>query len=619
MGLILLAVAVLAFVALGIGRTGGPTVGGSSVPARAAARAVATPLRAIFGSTAFTVPFALAAMGLALLLVESRVAGKALIVRVAAAVPTVSCLVAGVASALSLPRLNGGLIGGFFVGYLIGFLGSGLGVSVALVVSSAAMLALAGVSLRHSHLTGKRTWQSRIWPSVGRAWRALPASTPARSLAVVNSRAVVPSLLSPPLAFQACVDRATRVAEAQRLEGWVPDATGSWPGTLPRASWPSSAVSAGDPREAAPAHDLPPAVPDEPLPLSVLPEPGFDASSREQVTALLPHLQASVLDIVQRTAGVRLIPGSARIGLNSILLEYAKGAGQTAPVRSVERAEADVGVETGRAPVRIEIRDVVRIELPLLDSERCFVPILPLMQETSRGDTEPTFLVGRSQGGAPFELDVTAARHLLVGGATGSGKSVLLHSLIFGMVFRYAPSRVRLALVDNKLIEFARYEGLPHLWQGVVSTSADFAVLVDSLFAELQSRKQAMVDDPTARFPALVTIVDEFSEFENRKLVRLIAEARALGMHFVLATQYPRADIISTTIKANLVTRIALRTEGHVGSDLIIGCSQAETLKERGDCLVRTPNALVRVQGGWVRPEDIAALAAHLAASRSPA
>jgi S-DNA-T family DNA segregation ATPase FtsK/SpoIIIE len=237
--------------------------------------------------------------------------------------------------------------------------------------------------------------------------------------------------------------------------------------------------------------------------------------------------------------------------------------------------------------------------------ERRFVPIKTLLADTMAvAGRAITYLIGRQQDGTPFELDVREARHMLVGGGTGGGKSVLLHSIIFGIIFRYCASEVRLALADNKAIEFAQYRGMPHLWQDVVTTPEGFATLVGNLADELERRKRETVRTGRVDYPVIITIVDEFSGYDSDRLVRLIAEARAFNMFFVLATQHPTAEVVSTSIKANLMTGIAFRTRSGDGSRLVVGTSDATKLKTRGDCLVQA-SSLTRIQAGWVTgPRD---------------
>ncbi len=352
----------------------------------------------------------------------------------------------------------------------------------------------------------------------------------------------------------------------------------------------------------------------QPLPLSILPLADAQTLAEPLDKSALESLSMTIRDVVQRTADLELEPlAPPRIGMSGIRFFLRKVEGQRVSIRRVERCLADLGVETGRAPVRVAIGGDIMFEMPLHDGERRFAPILPLLQDTrTDSTTEPpasalSYLFGRRQDGGPFELPLRDARHLLVAGSTGGGKSVLLHSLIFGFIFRYPPKRVRLALVDLKALEFDIYRGLPHLWQDVVTESSGLQVLIARLHGELQRRKAIRRDDPAAELPALVTIIDEFSGYDSPLLIRLIAEARALDMYFVLATQHPTAETISTAIKANLITSVAVRTRNASASHLILNCADAAGLQAKGDCLVSSPMGLERIQAGWVSGSDGAA------------
>jgi S-DNA-T family DNA segregation ATPase FtsK/SpoIIIE len=399
--------------------------------------------------------------------------------------------------------------------------------------------------------------------------------------------------------------------------GWTPPIGGAWTAGLAPPRNDAGAPSAADEPEESAFLPLPAPEPDLPLDPDLLPDPPPEDPSLSALDASLPALESEIVEVVESTTRVKLVPTGtppAR-GLSNVRFEFGKEEGNPIPVTKIEKALKDLGLRTRRSPVRVEVTDAIRFELPLKGSERSFAPIRPLLLETAPAspDAPLTYLIGRRHDTTPFELEMKEARHMLVGGTTGGGKTVLLHTLIFGLAFRYPPSRVRLALFDPKMLEFSRYRGLPHLWQEVVTTPEGFYQLVENLHAELQRRKRVRVEDPQASFPALVTVVDEFSGYNTDKLVRLIAEARALDMYFVLATQHPTANVISTSIKANLVTGIAFRVKASTGSHLVIGTGDAVKLTGKGDCLVQAPSGLQRVQAGWVRDADFEALGGFLA------
>jgi S-DNA-T family DNA segregation ATPase FtsK/SpoIIIE len=345
-----------------------------------------------------------------------------------------------------------------------------------------------------------------------------------------------------------------------------------------------------------------------------------DSAARQDLAGALPGMQQQIVDVVRRKTGLQLAPGPAApvIGLNSITFEFLEREAQGISVRVLERIGQDIGVATGRDPVRCRTQGNISFEVPLFESERRFVPIKPLLLETMPGTrAEPAYLLGRRQDGSPCELPMRDARHMLVGGSTGGGKTVFLHTLIAGVAFRYRPSKVRLALADNKIFEFSQYRGLPHLWQEVVTSPEGFSNLVENLWTELRRRKGLMTQNRNRSFPVLLTIVDEFSGYNSEKLVRLVAEARALNMYFVLATQHPTVDVVSGAIKANMLTGVSFKTRDHIGSRLIIGEPGALSLKQNGDCLVQS-GTLTRIQAGWVtgpgdrKPSDLGALVNYL-------
>jgi S-DNA-T family DNA segregation ATPase FtsK/SpoIIIE len=322
-----------------------------------------------------------------------------------------------------------------------------------------------------------------------------------------------------------------------------------------------------------------------------------------------------IRETVKRLIRLDLEPVSdPLVGMTSVRFSFAKAPGQVVSVSRVSDITEDLGVETGRSPVRVAIGNRIEIELPLSEEERRFAPIGSLLK-----DAPPVlpghgirYLIGRTQEGKVFELSAGAALHMLVGGESGGGKSVLLHTIIWGLIFRYPPSTVRLALYDHKMEEFAAYRGLPHLWQGIVTNEGGASRLVSNLLEEITRRKLARRDNPDAEFPWLVVVMDEFRGLDDDELVELVAESRSLDIRFILGTQRADASFISTAIKANLPTGISFHVRNQTESRLIIGEPDACSLLPHGDCIVHAPSGLERVQAGWVRPSDLKALRQHL-------
>ena len=359
---------------------------------------------------------------------------------------------------------------------------------------------------------------------------------------------------------------------------------------------------------------LPQPAANKPLPLSLIP-PAPPESSQPVPTEVLTRLSGVIRETVKKLIRLDLEPTSdPLVGMTSVRFSFAKAPGQVVSVSRVSDITEDLGVETGRSPVRVAIGSRIDIELPLSEEERRFAPIGSLLK-----DAPPVlpghgirYLIGRTQEGKVFELSAGAALHLLVGGESGGGKSVLLHSIIWGLIFRYPPSTVRLALYDHKMEEFAAYNGLPHLWQGIVTNEGGASRLVSNLLEEITRRKLARRDNPDAEFPWIVVVMDEFRGLDDDKLVELVAESRSLDIRFILGTQRADASFISTAIKANLPTGISFHVRNQTESRLIIGEPDACSLLPHGDCIVHAPSGLERVQAGWVRPADLKALREHL-------
>ena len=234
--------------------------------------------------------------------------------------------------------------------------------------------------------------------------------------------------------------------------------------------------------------------------------------------------------------------------------------------------------------------------------------------------------LGRDGGGAPIIIDLAAQPHILVAGATGSGKSMLLHAWLTTLLRRQTPDAARVALIDLKRVELEpRYGGAPHLWDAPATTGAAATALLRRLVAEMEARyallqQRGLRDlgawrraDSASAPPLLVLVVDEVADLlatdesgaAAAALRALTRKARAAGIHLALATQRPSVDVLAGEIKANIPARIALALPTATDSQVALGQAGAETLLGAGDLLYRSPDgALVRAQAPLVAWED---------------
>ncbi|MBN8440532.1 MAG: DNA translocase FtsK 4TM domain-containing protein [Thauera sp.] len=266
-----------------------------------------------------------------------------------------------------------------------------------------------------------------------------------------------------------------------------------------------------------------------------------------------------------------------------------------------------------------------------------------------------TVVLGKDIGGQPVVADLAKMPHLLVAGTTGSGKSVGINAMILSLLYKSEPERVRLIMVDPKMLELSIYEGIPHLLAPVVTDMKHAANALNWCVTEMDKRYKLMAavgvrnlagfnkavqearkaetpltnpfsispenPEPLEPLPYIVVVVDELADMMmvvGKKVEELIArlaqKARAAGIHLILATQRPSVDVITGLIKANVPTRIAFQVSSKIDSRTILDQMGAETLLGMGDMLYLAPGTglPVRVHGAFVADEEVHKVVDHL-------
>ena len=327
-----------------------------------------------------------------------------------------------------------------------------------------------------------------------------------------------------------------------------------------------------------------------------------DHAADEDVTGMMARMTEVLGDLGVDAVVVRADVLTTRV---RVVLQL----GTSSRARDLRGLQQELELRLGVTPVRIEYPvGVAQIALDV--PRRRVVPltlsaVLRQMPPPAAGVMVP---VGMTVDGTPVAPPLDAWPHLLIGGATGSGKSTLLHSMLAGMLARHGPASMHVALIDPKGMEFAAYAQLPHLVAPVAQTDAEVAALLADLVHEMESRHRER-----RTTPRLVLVVDELADVlmrsaEQRRsiealLVRIAQMGRSAGMHLLMATQRPSADIVTGALKGNLPARIALRVPDRASSMVILDESGAETLLPRIEALYRAPTGqTVLVQPVYAAP-----------------
>ncbi len=325
-------------------------------------------------------------------------------------------------------------------------------------------------------------------------------------------------------------------------------------------------------------------------------------------------------------------PAITQFGVEPLFVETRKGRTRVRVSKIVALAD-DLALALAAPSIRIQApvpgRSYIGIEVP--NEEMALVSLLEIVESKAfRRKPKPLrFALGRDVAGHPKIADLDDMPHLLIAGATGSGKSVCVNSILTSLLLHNTPEQLRLLLIDPKRVELTNYNGIPHLLAPVVVEMQRVIGALQWMTREMDKRyhkfSQNGVRNITAynarmraqggeTLPYLVVVIDELadlmmiapSDTEN-VITRLAQLARATGIHLILATQRPSVDVVTGLIKANFPARIAFAVASGVDSRVILDQPGAERLLGRGDMLYQAPDAPapVRLQGVFVSDEEI--------------
>lgn len=307
-------------------------------------------------------------------------------------------------------------------------------------------------------------------------------------------------------------------------------------------------------------------------------------------------------------------------------------------VSRIKSLSDDIKLNLATSDIRIEApipgKAAVGIEIPNKENQSVLLRDLIDTEEFKSSNSRLTFAVGKDIAGKVIVYDIDQFPHLLIAGATGSGKSVCINTLIVSLIYKAHPNDVKLIMIDPKVVELSVYNGIPHLLIPVVTDPKKAAAALNWAVTEMMERYKKFADlnvrdlkgynkavsemdtesEIHKKLPQIVVIVDELADLimvakndVEDAICRLAQLARACGIHLIIATQRPSVDVITGLIKANMPSRLAFAVSSGVDSRTILDMTGAEELLGRGDMLF-FPKGLkkpVRLQGAFVSDQDV--------------
>jgi len=344
-------------------------------------------------------------------------------------------------------------------------------------------------------------------------------------------------------------------------------------------------------------------------------------------------------EIIKRTLDNFDIPVEmSGVSVGPTVTQYTFKPAEGVKLSKITTLNNNLALALAAHPLRIEApipgQSLVGIEVP--NRTRTIVRLRGLFSQPKFLETKSKLLfsMGRDVIGTPFYADLSRMPHLLVAGATGSGKTIALSSIMLSLLYRNSPKQLRFVLIDPKRVEFSGYKELPHLLCPVIYDVGKTLIVLRWLIHEMENRfeilskigtrniaeynerlmKNSVQSDDNKIMPYIVLVVDELADLMAAKsrdmeagVVKLAQKARAVGIHLILATQRPSVEVITGLIKANVTARIALQVASQVDSRTILDTAGAEKLLGGGDALFVSADISKpkRIQGAYVSTKEI--------------
>ncbi len=556
-------------------------------------------LRRLFGVLGYLVPFGLTALGWKLLRVSSepmprsRIVGIFLLIAGLLGIFHVVGIPLEDAYDAALEGRGGGLLG-FFLSFPMGRLFSGLASSLIFITAFVVGVFLSFNLSPHD----VKEWALSLWPSgeVGEEGEeglegdsetedAAPGTLPLFRISrkVASTAPVDPNQLK--------LDEEQRAKEEEQKERM-------------RAQ-----VKAANKKYVPPSLDI--------LHSSISkPDSGNIEANKQQIKTTLEKF------------GINVTMGKVSVG--PTVAQYTLRPEDGVKIVRITALQNDLALALAAHPIRIEApipnTNLVGIEIPNKDVSLVRLKDLLASKEFQKAPSPLTIVLGKDVAGRSQVGTIGSMPHLLIAGATGSGKSIFINTLILSLLYRNSPALVRMILVDPKRVELSLYNGIPHLLTPVITEPDKTVNALKWAVKEMDRRYRLLAEsgsrnlpsfnanNPDEAMPLIVIVIDELADLMathardvEGMIVRLAQMARAIGIHLVLATQRPSVNVITGLIKANVPARIAFNVASQIDSRTILDGGGAEKLLGSGDMLFlpgdrATP---VRLQGGFISEEEV--------------
>jgi S-DNA-T family DNA segregation ATPase FtsK/SpoIIIE len=350
---------------------------------------------------------------------------------------------------------------------------------------------------------------------------------------------------------------------------------------------------------------------------------------------------AATIQQTLESFGINVTMAEVNVGPTVTQYTFTPPAG--VKLNKITGLDTNLALSLAAHPIRIEApipgKSAVGVEIP--NKSIAMVRLRGVLEtaDWKKEEAPLTFALGRDVSGLPMFTDLAKMPHMLIAGATGSGKSGMINSLLTSLLYRSSPNDLKLILVDPKRVELGLYNDIPHLLTPVIVEPEKCISALKWAVAEMERRYKLLAEvgnrniveynkaHPDEAMPYIVIIIDEMADLMvlaaadvESLIVRLAQMARAIGIHLVLATQRPSVDVITGIIKANIPARLAFSVASQVDSRTILDQMGAEKLLGKGDMLFMSPEFMKprRIQGAWVEEKEVKAVTDYLKSVREP-